>query len=132
MFNTAKKTVAGVMALGALALGGSALATAATSGTTGTTGAAQSQAPAAGDPNGGRPTGPHVGANGRQEQALTGDTAAQVEAAALKKVDGTVERVETDADSSSPYEAHIRKSDGTEATVLVNKDFQVTSVETGR
>ena len=49
--------------------------------------------------------------------------------AALDKVGGgTVERVETDADHGSPYEAHIRRSDGTELEVLVNKDFSVTAV----
>ena len=37
-------------------------------------------------------------------------------------------RVETDALHGSPYEAHVRKSDGTEVEVLVNKDFEVTEV----
>ena len=37
-------------------------------------------------------------------------------------------RVETDADHGSPYEAHIRRSDGMELEVLVNKDFSVTAV----
>ena len=41
-----------------------------------------------------------------------------------------VERVETDVDHGSPYEAHVRKSDGTELEVLVNKDFAVTAVNT--
>jgi hypothetical protein len=41
---------------------------------------------------------------------------------------GTIERVETDTDHGSPYEAHVRKSDGTELEVLVNKSFQVTAV----
>jgi uncharacterized membrane protein YkoI len=54
-----------------------------------------------------------------------------VKAAALAKVSGgTIERVETDADHGSPYEAHVRKADGTELEVLVNKDFQVTAVNT--
>ena len=49
--------------------------------------------------------------------------------AALAKVDGgTIERVETDADHGSPYEAHVRKADGTELEVLVNKSFEVTAV----
>ena len=63
------------------------------------------------------------------EELLTGDVAAKVRQAALDKVGGgTVERVETDADHGSPYEAHIRRSDGTELEVLVNKDFSVTAV----
>jgi hypothetical protein len=41
---------------------------------------------------------------------------------------GALERVETDVDHGSPYEAHVRKSDGTELEVLVNKDFEVTAV----
>jgi hypothetical protein len=50
------------------------------------------------------------------------------EAALAKLSGGTIERVETDADHGSPYEAHVRRSDGTELEVLVNKDFEVTAV----
>jgi hypothetical protein len=77
------------------------------------------------------PGGParHVGANGVREQPLSGSVAQKVRAAALAKVHGgTIERVETDADHGSPYEAHVRRSDGTELEVLVNKDFSVTAV----
>ena len=75
------------------------------------------------------PPGRHIGPNGQRERALSGDVAAKVRAAALAKVDGgTIERVETDADHGSPYEAHVRKSDGTELEVLVNKSFEVTAV----
>jgi hypothetical protein len=133
MFRTARKTVVTLAALGALALGGSALAGAAQNGsstsssTTGSSPPAQQGQP----PNGGRPGGPHVGANGKTEQALTGDTAAKVKAAALKKISGgTIERVETDVDHGSPYEAHVTKSDGTQLEVLVNKSFEVTAVNT--
>jgi hypothetical protein len=71
----------------------------------------------------------HIGRNGDREELLTGETAAKVRQAALDKVGGgTLERVETDADHGSPYEAHIRRSDGTELEVLVNKDFSVTAV----
>jgi hypothetical protein len=72
----------------------------------------------------------HVGPNGVREHALSGDVAQKVRDAALAKVDGgTVERVETDADHGSPYEAHVRRSDGTELEVLVNEDFSVTAVK---
>jgi hypothetical protein len=85
-----------------------------------------------GDSNGSGPpdrAGRHVGANGQREQALSSDVAAKVRSAALAKVSGgTIERVETDADHGSPYEAHVRKSDGTELEVLVNKSFEVTAV----
>jgi hypothetical protein len=117
-------------ALGAAGLGGSALADAATSGSSGS-GVQSTQ----GAPSGQRPDpttpGGHVGQNGKTEQALSADVAAKVKAAAEKKVSGgSVERVETDVDHGSPYEAHVRKSDGTEVEVLVNKDFQVTAVNT--
>jgi hypothetical protein len=39
-----------------------------------------------------------------------------------------VDRVENDAEGS-PYEAHVTKADGSRATVEVDKDFKVTSVE---
>ncbi len=53
-----------------------------------------------------------------------------MKAAALAKVSGTVERVETNVDSSAPYEAHIRKADGTEVEVQVSKDYSVAAVNT--
>ena len=126
---TVRKGAVTVGALGALALGGSALADAATNST------AQPAQPAQAGQAGQRPDptkpGGHVGANGRTEAALPADVAAKVKAAAEAKVSGgTVERVETDVDHGSPYEAHVRKADGTELEVLVNKDFQVTAVNT--
>jgi hypothetical protein len=83
----------------------------------------------AGRHDGEAPPGRHIGANGQREQPLSGDVAAKVRDAALAKVPGgTIERVETDADHGSPYEAHVRRSDGTELEVLVNKSFEVTAV----
>ena len=65
------------------------------------------------------------------ETLLTGDTAAKVEAAAKAKVpDGTIVRVETDADGHAKYEAHMTRADGTLVTVYVNEQFQVVGVET--
>jgi uncharacterized membrane protein YkoI len=66
----------------------------------------------------------------KTETPLTGDVASKVRAAALAKVPGTVERVETNVDSSAPYEAHIVKSDGTEVEVQVNSDYSVAAVNT--
>jgi hypothetical protein len=122
-----------VAALGALALGGSALAGAASNGTTSSTTTAQGQSTApAQRPDPTKPGG-HVGANGKTEQALADDVAAKVKAAAEAKVPGgTVLRVETDVDHGSPYEAHVRKADGTEVEVLVNESFDVTAVDTMR
>jgi hypothetical protein len=64
------------------------------------------------------------------ETLLTGDTASKVREAALAELEGaTIERVETDADGHAEYEAHVVKADGTPATVYVNEDFEVVSVE---
>jgi hypothetical protein len=137
MPNTIAKGLMAVAAVGALALGGSALAGAAGQSTTtqGST-AAQGYGPQGQPPSAGAPDpsqGGHVGANGQRETLLTGETAAKVKAAALAKVPGaTVERVETDVDHGSPYEAHLRQSDGTELEVLVDKSFAVTAVNTMR
>jgi hypothetical protein len=128
----------GAAALAALGLGGSAIAGAATSTTATTTtpaASAPSTAAPSGAPGGARPDptkpGGHVGANGKTEAALPSDVAAKVTAAAKAKVSGgTVLRVETDVDHGSPYEAHVRKSDGTEVEVLVDSSFNVTAVNT--
>ena len=65
------------------------------------------------------------------ETLLSGDTASKVEQAAKGAVSGgTIVRVETDADGHAAYEAHMTKADGTPATVYVNEQFEVVSVET--
>lgn len=123
---TVTKALTAVAAIAALALGGSALAGAATSSTS--KGGTPPTAGARPDPT---TPGGHVGANGKTEQALPSDVAAKVKAVAEAKVSGaTVERVETDVDHGSPYEAHMRKSDGTELEVLVDSSFDVTAVNT--
>jgi hypothetical protein len=117
-------------AFGALALGGSALANAASNGSSASQGSSAQSAPPAQRPDPTTPGG-HVGANGKTEQALSASVAAKVKAAAEAKVSGgIVERVETDVDHGSPYEAHVRKADGTELEVLVNESFEVTAVNT--
>jgi uncharacterized membrane protein YkoI len=69
------------------------------------------------------------GGGGAGETALTGETKQKVEAAAKAKLPGaTILRTETNNDSTAPYESHVRKSDGTEAEVLVSKDFAVVEV----
>lgn len=127
MPNTIRKTATTVVALGALALGGSALANAATSNSTAAGGAPSGtygQPPTSG--------GRHVGANGKTEQPLNAADTAKVKAAALKKLPGaTIERVETNVDGGGVYEAHVTKADGSQATVLLDSGFNVTSVEAG-
>ena len=62
---------------------------------------------------------------------LTGDTATQVTSAAQAAVPGaTIDRVENDAEGAT-YEAHVTKSDGSKATVKINADFSVASIEDG-
>jgi hypothetical protein len=113
-------------AIAAAALGGSVVANAATSTSTTASGSAAQAPPAQRDPS----LGGHQ-ANGRTEKLLTGDTASKVEAAAKAKVPGaTIERVETDADTGSAYEAHMRKADGSEVIVYVNSSFDVTGTGT--
>jgi uncharacterized membrane protein YkoI len=72
---------------------------------------------------GGGPGGP-----GMNETPLTGADAEKATAAAQERFpDATVLRVETDADGT--YEAHVRKADGTEVEVKLDKDFTITAVE---
>ena len=111
-------------AVAAAGVSGAAIANAATGGGGASSGSSTAP-PAQHDPSKGGHT---VG--GKTETLLTGDVAAKVRAAALAKVPGTVERVETNVDSSAPYEAHIRKADGTGVEVQVNSDYTVAAVNT--
>lgn len=75
--------------------------------------------------------GGHKGANGTTETLLTGDTATKAKAAAEAAVPGgTILRVENDAEGAV-YEAHVKKSDGTQVTVKMDANFKVTGIETG-
>jgi hypothetical protein len=126
MFNKVRLGVVALAALGAIAVGASAIAGAASnSGTTGTTGSQGSSGAATQRPD------PANLSHGPGETLLTDGNATKVKQAALDKVSGaTVLRVETDAQGSA-YEAHLRKSDGSEVTVKVDKQFSVTAVEDG-
>jgi hypothetical protein len=86
MFNTVRKTVIGVAALAALALGGAVVSNAATSGSASSSSSAPPQGYGQqGPPPGGRGgphTGRHMNAQGQREQALPAADAAKVRAAA--------------------------------------------------
>jgi hypothetical protein len=115
MLRRMQRTVLAVLALGAVAVGASAIAQAASDGSS------DSQ----------RGTATQVPPQRSDETRLTGDTADKVERAALAKVQGgSIIRVETDAEGS-PYETHVRKPDGSPVTVKVNKQFEATDVEQG-
>ncbi len=69
--------------------------------------------------------------HGPGETLLTDGTASKVKAAALAAVPGgTIIRVETDS-ASSPYEAHVEKSDGSIVTVKIDDSYNVTSTDSG-
>ena len=115
MLSTSRRSLTTIATVSALAAGGAALAGAATN----TTPSASSTATT--------PQRPPA------QQALTGDTADKVEAAALAKVPGaTVLRVEEGGPDGSAYHAHVRRSDGTEVVVLVDSSFDATAVQTRR
>jgi hypothetical protein len=122
MFDRFQKTILVFAALGAIAVGASAVAGAASnSGTTGSHGSRGAGGTAS----------PSQMRHGPGETLLTDGAADEVKQAALDKVPGaTVLRVETDA-QGSPYEAHLQKSDGSQVTVKVDKEFKATAVESG-
>ena len=129
MHPTLRKTLVSLCVLGAVAAGGAAIAGAASNN-------GSSSGSSSSSDNGNSTTG-RDGPSGlpprrSDEKPLTGATADKVKAAALAKVPGaTVERLETDADQGAAYEAHVRKSDGTRVTVLVDKSFKVVAVRRG-
>jgi len=113
----------------AAAATGSGSATTATTTTPAAAPSISGSTPAPGPPPGATAGSPW-GAQRGDETLLTGDALAKVTAVAQAKVSGgTIVRVETDADGNAKYEAHVVKSDGTPATVYVNDQFQVVSVE---
>jgi hypothetical protein len=108
MPSTARKSAATVAALGALGLGGAAIAD------------ATDKPASAGTTSHARP----------QRDALSGDTAAKVKAAALEKVPGaTVLRTEAGGPYGTPYHAHVRTSEGTLKVVLIDSSFKATAVQ---
>ncbi len=132
--NLKKLVIPGVIGLTATigVIGGTLInGTAANAATNTTTTQANSsttgQPPAPHDPT----KGGHIGANGTKEELLTGDTATKVRTAAENAVTGgTVLRVETDAEGAT-YEAHVKKSDGSEVTVKLDASFKITGTEDG-
>jgi len=116
MLNTVRKSALTVAALGALGLGGSAIATAADNTTT------------SGSSSSGTSTQTRQGRD--QREALSADAAAKVKAAALAKVPGaTVVRTEAGGPYGTPYHAHIKTSGGARKVVLVDASFNATTVQ---
>lgn len=68
----------------------------------------------------------------RSQVELSGKTERRVEAAATARFPGaTIVRTETDADGNAAYEVQIVRADGRPATVYVDEQFDVVSVQTG-
>jgi len=67
------------------------------------------------------------------EPALTGDTLAQVQAAAVAAAGtgSTVMRAVADDDGVAKYEAHVVKADGTHVVVYLDESFKVVKTEAG-
>ena len=104
-----------------LAVGAAGVASAASDGSSSTFGGT----PAAQMPD------PATMIHGPGETLLTGTAAVRARAAALAAVPGAiVMRVETDSGSAA-YEAHLRKANGSEVTVKLDRDFNVTAVQPG-
>jgi uncharacterized membrane protein YkoI len=121
---TRRVLAAGAVVLGLVAGSYGVAAAASGNGSSSTDSTTMQPAPSAPDPQN------PWGAQRSDETPLTGDTLAKVKAAALAEVpDATIVRVETDADGNAAYEAHVVKADGTPATVYVDKQFDVVSVE---
>jgi len=120
---TRRALAAGAVVLGLVAGSYGVAAAASGNGSSSTDSTTTQPAPSAPDPQ-------PWGAQRSDETPLTGDTLAKVKAAARAEVpDATIVRVETDADGNAAYEAHVVKADGTSATVYVDKQFDVVSVE---
>jgi hypothetical protein len=121
MPHSTKKVLAGLAALAALALGGSAIAGAASSTTTtAPSGSATAQGPPAF-------SGPAHGTRAHEdaEKAVTGEAGAKAQAAAVKSVgSGTAGAVTTDF-SGRGYETTVTKPDGTKVEVHMDSSFNV-------
>jgi hypothetical protein len=133
MFPSIKKVLAGVAALAALALGGSAIAVAASSSSLPSSSSATTQS-AAGPQ--GRPAfngpAPGTAAHEDAEKAVTGAAAAKAQAAAVKSVgSGTAGAVTTDF-TGTGFETTVTKSDGSKVEVHLDSSYNVMQRPGGR
>jgi hypothetical protein len=70
--------------------------------------------------------------HGPNETLLTGTDLQEATAAAAAAVPGaTVIRAETDSSGASPYEVHMKKSDGTYVTVELDSNFKAITTVSG-
>ncbi len=128
--------------LGAASVASATTGTASSSGTASTSAASgngngstsTSTTPSAppGAPANGSPPDPASASHGPGETLLTGADLQKATVAAEAAVPGaTVVRAETDSSGASPYEVHMKKSDGTYVTVELDSSFGVVRTVSG-
>lgn len=126
-----KRTLAGVMAFAALAIGGATIAGAASSGSASTSTTTNTTAAAPSGPGGGPPGGftsanaPGTAAHESAEKAVTGADAEKATAAALATVSGGKAGAVTTTFRGGGYEVEVTKPDGTKDNVHLDSSFNV-------
>jgi hypothetical protein len=127
MFQQGKRVLGGLVALGALALGGSAIADAASSTSSSTASSTAQNAPSGSSsqaPRGFRGPAHGTAAHEDAEKSVTGAAAAKAQAAAVKAVGGgTAGAVTTDL-TGSGFETTVTKSDGTKVEVRLDSSYK--------
>jgi len=127
-----KQVLIGIAALAALALGGSAIATA----TTGSSSAGSSTTPSTTTAQGGPPgapgftpaNAPGTAAHESAEKTITGEAAEKARAAALASTGGgKATSVTGDFRNSGAYEVAVTKTDGSQVVVHLDSSFKVQS-----
>ena len=129
MFQQGKKVITAVAAMAALALGGSAIATAATSQST-TTASQSSGTPTQAASSSQSPpafTGPAHGTAAHEdaEKTVTGAAAAKAQAAAVKAVGSGKAGAVTSDFTGNGFETTVTKSDGSTVEVHVDSSYNV-------
>ena len=129
-----KAVLAGTLVTGA-GLASAGIAAAAGGGTSSTNSAGNSNLAAStsnGSGSTNAPPDPATMTHGPNETLLTGTDLQKADAAAQAAVPGaTIIRAETDSSGASPYEVHMKKTDGTYVTVQLDSNFNVVKTVSG-
>jgi len=129
-----KAVLAGTLVTGA-GLASAGIAAAAGAGTSSTNSAGNSNLAAStsnGSGSTNAPPDPATMTHGPNETLLTGTDLQKADAAAQAAVPGaTIIRAETDSSGASPYEVHMKKTDGTYVTVQLDSNFNVVKTVSG-
>ena len=129
-----KAVLAGTLVTGA-GLVSAGIAAAAGGGTSSTNSAGTSNLAAStsnGSGSTSAPPDPATMTHGPNETLLTGTDLQKADAAAQAAVPGaTIIRAETDSSGAAPYEVHMKKTDGTYATVELDSNFNVVKTVSG-